>query len=217
MKSLQKQLPFIKGYSIAVIFSLSLLFIRVSKLDSIFFLFLIWNLFLACIPYAITTLLSFQNLYKNRFLFAIGFICWLAFLPNAPYILTDLQHIRLSTLHSVWFDVLLILSFAINGLIIGFASLRMMQEFLSNHFSNKTTSFIIHITLLLCGFGIYMGRILRWNSWDLLQNPTHILGDIFRRIISPIEHINTWAFTIGFGGFLIITYHLIRHYQKETI
>ncbi|MBW1294930.1 DUF1361 domain-containing protein [Aquimarina litoralis] len=217
MNYLQKQLPFIKGYCIAVFFSLILLFIRVAKLDSNFFLFLIWNLFLACIPYGITMLLSFEKIHKNRFLFGIGFISWLAFLPNAPYILTDLQHIRLSTLHSVWFDVLLILSFAINGLIIGFASLRTMQELLKKHFSNKTTSLIIHVVLLLCGFGIYMGRILRWNSWDLLQNPTHILGDIFRRIISPIEHINTWAFTIGFGGFLIITYHLIRHYQKETI
>ncbi|WP_405207853.1 DUF1361 domain-containing protein [Aquimarina sp. LLG6339-5] len=216
MNYLQKQLPFIKGFSVAVAFSITLLIIRVTKLDSVFFLFLIWNLFLACIPYGITTVLSFERIHKNRFLFGLGFIAWLAFLPNAPYILTDLQHIRLSSLHSVWFDVLLILSFAINGLIIGFASLRTMQRLLREHFSNKATNFIIHLTLLLCGFGIYMGRILRWNSWDLLQNPLHILGDIFRRIISPIEHIHTWVFSIGFGSFLIITYHLIQHYHKEN-
>ncbi|SEM19190.1 Uncharacterized membrane protein [Aquimarina amphilecti] len=216
INTFQKQLPFIKGFSIAIAFSITLLLIRVIRLESNFYLFLIWNLFLACIPYGITVVLSFGKLKENRFIFGLGFILWLAFLPNAPYILTDLQHIRLSTLHSVWFDVLLILSFAINGLIIGFASLRIMQKLLNNHFSKKTTNLLIHITLLLCGFGIYMGRILRWNSWDLIQNPLHILGDIFRRIISPIEYIHTWVFTLGFGCFLIITYHLIQHYHKEN-
>ncbi|AXT50919.1 DUF1361 domain-containing protein [Aquimarina sp. BL5] len=216
MNTIHKQLPFIKGFSIAVTFSLILLFIRIIKLESNFFLFLVWNLFLACIPYGVTTILSFNKIHKNRFLFGLGFICWLVFLPNAPYILTDLQHIRVSTLHSVWFDVLLILSFAINGLIVGFASLRTMQELLQTHFSKKATNFITHLTLLLCGFGIYMGRVLRWNSWDLLQNPMNILGDIFQRIIFPIEHINSWAFTLGFGGFLIITYHLFYHYNKEN-
>jgi len=216
MNTINQQLPFIKGFSISVLFSILLLLIRVSKVESYFFLFLIWNLFLACIPYGITTILSFNKIHQNRFLFGIGFICWLAFLPNAPYILTDLQHIRLSTLQSVWFDVLLILSFAINGLIVGFASLRTMQGLLQKHFSKKTTNLITYLTLLLCGFGIYMGRILRWNSWDLIQNPMDVLGDIFQRIIFPIEHINTWAFTIGFGSFLIITYRLIQHYQKEN-
>ncbi|WP_299442299.1 DUF1361 domain-containing protein [uncultured Aquimarina sp.] len=215
MNIINQQLPFIKGFSIAVLFSILLLLIRISKVESYFFLFLVWNLFLACIPYGITTILSFRKIHQNRFLFGIGFVCWLAFLPNAPYILTDLQHIRLSSLQSVWFDVLLILSFAINGLIVGFASLRTMQKLLQEHFSKKTTNLITHLTLLLCGFGIYMGRILRWNSWDLIQNPMDVLGDIFQRIIFPIEHINTWAFTIGFGSFLIITYRLIQHYQKE--
>ncbi|WP_378183281.1 DUF1361 domain-containing protein [Aquimarina sp. SS2-1] len=216
MNSFQKQVPFIKGFSIAVAFSVVLLLIRIMRVESYFFLFLVWNLFLACIPYGVTTLLSFSKIHKNKFLFAIGFIFWLAFLPNAPYILTDLQHIRLSTLHSVWFDVLLILSFAINGLIIGYASLRTMQELLYQYFSKKTTYFIVHLTLFLSGFGIYMGRILRWNSWDLIQNPLDILGDIFQRVIFPIEHINTWSFTVGFGGFLIITYHLIHYYTQEN-
>ncbi|MHA7059985.1 DUF1361 domain-containing protein [Aquimarina sp. M1] len=216
MNLLYKQLPFIKGFSLAVAFSILLLCIRIMKLESSFFLFLVWNLFLACIPYGITTLLSVKKIHQNQFLFGLGCICWLAFLPNAPYILTDLQHIRLSNSHAVWFDVLLILSFAINGLIIGFASLQTMQELLRKYFSQSITHFIIHLTLLSCGFGIYLGRILRWNSWDLLQNPMNILEDIFQRIISPTAHINTWAFTIGFGGFLIINYHLIRYYQKEN-
>ncbi len=213
METIYRQLPFIKGIVTSIGFGLALLLIRIIKTDSVYYLFLVWNLFLACVPYAITLLLSFGKV--NRFIFWSGFIIWLAFLPNSPYILTDLQHIRLSTLQSVWFDVLLILSFAINGLIMGFASLWIMQKLLCERFSKKTTQIITYLILLLCGFGIYLGRVLRWNSWDILQNPIGILSDILKRVLFPMQHINTWAFTIGFGGFLIITYRLIQYYHEQ--
>ncbi len=213
METIYRQLPFIKGIVTSIGFGLALLLIRIIKTDSVYYLFLVWNLFLACVPYVITLLLSFGKV--NRFIFWSGFIIWLAFLPNSPYILTDLQHIRLSTLQSVWFDVLLILSFAINGMIMGFASLWIMQKLLCERFSKKTTQIITYLILLLCGFGIYLGRVLRWNSWDILQNPIGILSDILKRILFPMQHINTWAFTIGFGGFLIITYRLIQYYHEQ--
>lgn len=213
MNTIYKQLPFIKGFTISVGFSFILLLIRIIKTDSIYYLFLVWNLFLACIPYLVTFLLGIKT--TNRFVFWLGFTIWLAFLPNAPYILTDLQHIRISTLQTIWFDVLLILSFAINGMIIGFVSLQMMQKLLQAQFSKLKTHIIINATLLLCGFGIYLGRVLRWNSWDILQNPLEILSDILKRVLFPIEHINTWAFTIGFGFFLIITYRLIQYCQEN--
>ncbi len=213
MNKIYKQMPFIKGFTASASFGLLLLLIRIMKTDSVFFLFLVWNLFLACIPYGITILLSLGKI--HRIVFWLGFITWLTFLPNSPYILTDLQHIRLSTLQSVWFDVLLILSFAINGMIIGFASLQMMQKLLRERLSKQTTNIITYTILLLCGLGIYLGRVLRWNSWDILQNPIGILSDIVKRILFPVEHINTWAFTIGFGGFLIITYQLIQYHQEK--
>ncbi len=214
MNIIEKQIPFIKLFLFSVTFSLILLLARIIKTDSFFYLFLVWNLFLACVPYSITLLLSLRK--TNRLIFWLGFAIWLVFLPNSPYILTDLQHIRVSTLQSVWFDVLLILSYAINGLIIGFASLRMMQELLRERFSVRITNTITYLILLLCGFGIYLGRVLRWNSWDILQNPMGILSDILRRVLFPIQHVNTWAFTIGFGGFLIITYRLFYQYKKEA-
>ncbi|WP_109851770.1 DUF1361 domain-containing protein [Aquimarina sp. AU58] len=214
MNIIEKQIPFIKLFTFSVTFSLLLLAIRILKTESSFYLFLVWNLFLACIPYGITILLSIRK--TNQIIFWLGFVIWLLFLPNSPYILTDLQHIRLSNLQSVWFDVLLILSFAINGLIIGFASLWMMQTLLLEKFSKKITNLFSYCILLLCGFGIYLGRVLRWNSWDILQNPSGILSDILKRVLFPAQHINTWAFTIGFGGFLIITYRMIQHYQEKN-
>lgn len=218
MKTLHHQLPFIKGFTIATTFSTLLLLIKIAETESTSFLFLVWNLFLGCIPYGITLVLSFKKIYKNRFLFGVGFLIWLVFLPNSPYILTDLQHIRvISTPQSVWFDVLMILSFAINGLLIGFASLQIMQQLLLENFSKRTTHFITSSTLLLCGFGIYLGRVLRWNSWDIIDSPMNILGDIAQRILFPMNHIKTWSFTIGFGGFLIITYYLIQYYQQLNL
>lgn len=208
MNALYQHSSFIKRFIVSVSFSLVLLCIRIVKTDSGFFLFLVWNLFLACIPYFITLLLSIKK-HHSLFFWPLFFV-WLIFLPNSPYILTDLQHIRISTLSLVWFDVLLILSFAINGLIIGFASLHMMQTSMYQYCSKKITRGFINISFILCGFGIYLGRVLRWNSWDILQNPIEIIGNIAKRIFFPIQHIDTWAFTLGFGIFLFITYQLTQ-------
>lgn len=214
MKTIYEQIPFIKGFAIAAGFSLLLLAIRILKTESIFFLFLVWNLFLASIPYAITFLLSFKSIAKYHLFFWLGFFVWLLFLPNAPYILTDLQHIRLSQFNTVWFDVLLITSFAINGLVIGLHSTRTMHLLLIEKTSKKYGAYIIYISLFLSGFGIYLGRVLRWNSWNVINDPVTLLSDIVRRIIHPIHHSNTWEFTFGFGGLLMVTYYLIRYYEK---
>lgn len=203
-----QQSKFIKRFTVSVAFGFLLLLIRVIKTDSIFFIFLVWNLFLASIPYGITFLLSLKRFHSLIFwpLFSV----WLLFLPNSPYILTDLQHLRISNLSSIWFDVLLLLSFAFNGLIIGFTSLQMMQSLLYQYCSKKVANGMIYISFILCGFGIYLGRVLRWNSWDILQDPLGIVADVAKRILLPIKHIDTWAFTLGFGIFLAITYQLTK-------
>ncbi len=96
--------------------------VRIKITGSYFFLFLVWNLFLALIPFAISTyLVSKPEISKVRlFLWAT---VWLLFLPNAPYIVTDLVHLKLHNPFWGWFDVLLLVSFAINGLLLYFLSL----------------------------------------------------------------------------------------------
>ncbi len=215
MNPLHEQLPFIKNFTASVIFSFILFLIRVIQTDSIYYLFLFWNLFLACIPYAIVLLLSIKK--TNTLLFWLGFLIWLAFLPNSPYILTDIQHIKNSTLHNIWFDALLIISIALNGLVIGFVSLRMMQTLLQEKFSVKIIQRLTHLILLLCGFGMYLGRVLRWNSWDIIHHPIEILSDITKRFVFPIHYIETWIFTMAFGGFLILTYRYIYNEEPRKL
>ena len=108
--------------SISIALSIVLLMVRMKLTHSFFYLFLVWNLFLAVIPFAISTyLISFPKLKKLGLL--IWFSVWLLFLPNAPYIVTDLIHLRLSDTHFIWLDILIVSSFACNGLLLFYLSI----------------------------------------------------------------------------------------------
>jgi uncharacterized membrane protein len=113
----------------------------------------------------------------------------------------------------IWFDLVLILSFAWTGLLFGFFSLWDIEQILLKSMK-KTTVRIISVMLLFMGsFGIYVGRYLRWNSWDIITEPFRLAYDIGDRLINPFEHPRTWGMTILMGTFLNILYwsfHLVR-------
>ncbi len=201
--------------TISMIFSIVLLMIRMKLNQSFFFLFLVWNLFLAVIPYAITTyLVSKSNIKKTTLLFYGGL--WLLFLPNAPYIITDLLHLRLSDKHFMWLDALLITSFAFNGIILFFLSLMDMECILKKFLNAKITLYIINTVCLLTGFGMYLGRFLRYNSWEILQHPAALFSDVITIIIQPGNHTEAWIFTGTFGIFLIVSFWLFKALKNLT-
>ena len=175
--------------------------------DTKVFLFLNWNLFLAFIPWALTSLVIIKSkLQKSRLTLFILLGSWLLFFPNAPYILTDLFHLRLESSMPIWFDLILILSFAWTGLLFGFLSLWDIEKILEN-FINRTLVKIITVGLLFLGsFGIYVGRFLIWNSWDILTEPFKLIYDIGDRFINPFNHPRTWGMTIFMGLFLNMIY-----------
>jgi uncharacterized membrane protein len=189
-----------------------LLMIRMKITQSFFLLFLVWNLFLATLPYLISTyLLTKEKL--NKPVFLILFICWLAVLPNAPYILTDLLHLR-SNESQVWLDMLIIVWFATNGMLLYFLSLRDMEVLLQKHFKIVHTTYIIISCSFLSGFGIYLGRILRWNSWDIIQDPWMLFQDLIQIVVAPSQHIEAWIFTFGFGAFLALGYTGFKQFKE---
>ena len=193
------------------LFCLTFSMVRFVYTDTRMFLFLNWNLFLASISWVLTTLLILKpRLRQSKFsLFAL--LCvWLLFFPNAPYILTDLFHLRLKLAMPVWFDLILILSFAWAGLLFGFLSLWDIELFLSRFIKRKYIT-SLSITLLFLGsFGIYIGRYLRWNSWDIISQPFALMYDIGDRIINPFSHPRAWGMTILMGIFLNILYWSFR-------
>jgi uncharacterized membrane protein len=186
-------------------FSFCLLILRIKIAHSFFYSFLIWNLFLAVIPFALTTILN--SFHKIRyFTFAVYFCIWLVFLPNAPYIVTDLVHLRHSSPKLIWLDVLMVNSFALSGLLFFYFSMEDMLKLATNFTTLKHTKCFSLLLCFLSAFGVYLGRFLRYNSWEVIQNPTPLLNSIIDSIVHPITNADCWLFTLVFGIFLNLGY-----------
>lgn len=184
------------------------------------FVFLTWNLFLAWIPFLLAFVLSEMNNNGTSRIKKVGvFAAWLLFFPNSPYILTDLFHLRLRSEVPLWFDLVLILSFAWNGLLLGYSSLMEIQKVLRTRLSAGVVSFFIAGLLVLCSFGIYLGRYPRYNSWDILTNPITLFSDILSMIMDPMNNTRMVGVTFFFSVFLMVSYWtlntMINHKQHE--
>tara|TARA_A100000171_G_C2106678_1_gene132677 strand:+ start:205 stop:870 length:666 start_codon:yes stop_codon:yes gene_type:complete len=190
--------------------SLFLLMVRLKITHSFFLLFLVWNLFLAMLPFCISFYLQQQENLKKWQLLGWSFL-WLLFLPNAPYIVTDLIHLKLNDGLIVLVDFVVITSFAIAGLLFYLTSVRDMEVLFQRNFSKKLKTIFFTMLPFLCGFGIYLGRFLRFNSWDIIQDPASLVVTVAKIIIFPASNWFAWAVTLGFGFFLWI---LIKGYKK---
>jgi uncharacterized membrane protein len=110
----------------------------------------------------------------------------------------------------IWFDLVLILSFAWTGLLFGFLSLYDIEKILRKYFSKPWVTFFSVGLIFLGSFGIYLGRYLRWNSWDMITEPYRILYDIKESITNPIANKRAWGMTFSMGMFLNIVYWSFR-------
>lgn len=173
------------------------------------FLFLIWNLFLAGIPYVLVQF-SFFEKSTNKWVFTAMTGLWLLFFPNAPYILTDLFHLSYNSSMPIWFDLVLILLYAWTGLLAGFFSLSRIEQKFNSLFRWKYTGVFSLALVFLSSFGIYLGRYLRFNSWDLFQRPSSLMGQVADRFIHPMDHPRTWGFTVFMGMMLSLFYFSLK-------
>ena len=194
-------------------FTLFLLAIRAGFTKRPEYLFLLWNLFLAWVPYAISELLTVTN---NRKWYFIGIPAWLAFFPNAPYIITDFYHLRQHDYAPIWVDVALLFWTAGSGLLLGLLSIRNMEKILSGYFSNKVIEAAIHVVLFASAFGIYAGRYLRWNSWDLVTDPHSIARDIKQLLLHPADNFRTAGITLTFGALMTTCYIIMKKLREKS-
>jgi uncharacterized membrane protein len=139
-------------------------------------------------------------------------IVWLIFFPNAPYLLTDFQHLSDAGGNvPLWFDVVLMIWFAWTGLLLGIASLYLMQEIVADTFNPLIGWIFVVGATTFSSVGVFLGRFLRWNSWDLLYDPIPIARDMASIVRHPITNIPTYVFTILFTLlflFIYLTIHL---------
>lgn len=186
------------------IVSITLLLVRMWFTGSFLFWFLAWNLLLAWIPLELIFWLK-NRLNRQPWLTIPNIIltaAWLLFLPNSFYIMTDVIHLQSRGDISIMYDAVMILSYVICGLILGYINLYMMHTMLMEKISRKRAHGAIAFVLVLSSFAIYLGRYLRWNTWDVLVSPAGLLFDVSERLINPILHIQTYAITLVFFIFL---------------
>jgi uncharacterized membrane protein len=176
---------------------------------------LVWNLFLAWIPCVLA--LGVYDGYRRgaaRFPLIAGGVLWLLFFPNAPYIVTDLKHLRTWEGAPIWFDVVLVSAAAWAGLALGFVSLYLMQAVVRRLVGAVNAWVFVVVVLALSSFGIYLGRFQRWNSWDVFTSPGRMADSIWPHLAQPHQHPRTVAVTILFTAFLGATYLVFYSFAR---
>ena len=192
-------------------FSILLLMIRILTSHRLSYAFLAWNLLLAYLPLLIANWLSrHEFVMRNKVTFILAISAWLLFMPNSFYILTDLFHLNSSDKHRPWFDLTLILSFAWNGILFGIISIWKMEMLLKRTKGLVASTLLIFTVMWLNAFGVYIGRFLRFNSWDIIFNPFPLLTEIGEMIMNPGDYKGAWTMSLCFACFMIILYYTIK-------
>jgi uncharacterized membrane protein len=214
LKYYQRLIPFLT-LAFAGAICCSLVAFRIHHTDRYYFLFLIWNLFLAFIPYVISTYMVVRKEQFSLLKLLPFYFAWLLFFPNAPYILTDMLHLEARDEIGIWYDMGLILSFAVTGLMIGYLSLIDIFEIAKTKV-NKSAAWLLTIFNITAGsFGVYVGRYLRYNSWDLIVCPKPLFLDIATRILHPMAHPKTIGVTLIFSGILITGFIVLQQLSNR--
>jgi uncharacterized membrane protein len=202
---------FQRWFVASILFSIVLMVARIVVSGNLIFTFLLWNLFLAFVPYAVSNWLSRNTkVVQNRLMFCAVFVVWLLFIPNSFYIITDLFHLgRFVDMH-LWFDLTMILSFAWNGILLGVLSVRQMEKIMEAFLSKRTKMLFIYVVMFLNALGVYIGRYLRFNSWDVVTDPSLIIKEVLNLVMHPIEYKYVWSMIICFSVFMTLLYFVTR-------
>jgi uncharacterized membrane protein len=195
----------------ASVVSVALVVARIAWTRQIVYGFLIWNLFLAWLPlaFALFAADTYREGAKQTWRFYVLTGAWLLFFPNAPYIFTDLIHLTRRFSGHFWVDLVLILLCALTGLVVGFLSMFLMQSVVTRMFGRLVSWFFIAFVAALSGVGIYVGRFMRFNSWDIVVQPISLLQEIASWVGSPVANGSSVAFSALFAIFLFIAYVML--------
>jgi len=181
-----------KSFLILSLLCSVLLFVRSYRTDFYMGFGLFWNLFLAWIPLFFALVARRLKYKRYTSLFFVG--CWLLFFPNAPYIITDLVHLQSLDQNLWWYDSLGIFMAAFTGLLIGIYSIQIIHNLLNSFYNRAVSWLLIFGSMLLSGFGIYLGRFSRLNSWDIISNPLYLVKICIRDLQNPLAMKTTLLF-----------------------
>jgi uncharacterized membrane protein len=200
--------------NLACLISVLLVVARVAYSDTGRHTGLVWNLFLAWIPFMLAYfahLVSWRRATLYLIIPLIAFL-WLIFFPNAPYMLTDLQDLSRRTFDApLWYDVIIVVWCSWTGMLLGVISLYLMQDIIIRRFGHLTGWIFVFVISGMSSFGIYIGRFVRLNSWDILQNPTEAAQVILGIVIDPSMRLA--AFTALYTVFFMFVFLLLYSFS----
>lgn len=198
------------------IVSLGLLLFRIISTGKYRYWFLSWNLLLAWIPLVVAIILikKLQSSRWKAWQATVLSAIWLFFLPNSFYLITDYIHLHESKEISLLFDVVLMGMFSFLGFFLGFLALSLVHDELEKRFNARRSVAMVLVVILLSSFAIYLGRYLRWNSWDIVVNPLGITIDIVDRLLRPLNHMQTFTTTLLFFVSISSFYFCMRKFTK---
>lgn len=222
LRNEHRQVAVLATLAFATAVCIAMLAARIFYSSSRAHLHMIWNLFLAWLP--MLAALTIYNLCKRdrrpaRLLIAPCAFLWLIFFPNAPYMVTDLLHLGPSGDIPMWYDLLMLSAFAWTGIFLGLVSLYLMQTLMRRSAGTAAGWLFALGVLALTGFGVYLGRFPRWNSWDILFNADILLADIWARMQDPLTHPRTIVFSGLFSLCVTAMYLMLSamiHLRPET-
>lgn len=193
--------------------SIALLLLRVKITHSTFLLFLIWNLLLAIIPYILSSNIL-ENFFKKnkKFQNAVSIFTWFLFIPNSFYILTDFTHLHYTTGFQFGLDMLIISCFSSAGFYAGLLSIHQIHKLSIAKYGNQIGHFFIMAISFLSAFGIYLGRILRFNSWDILSKPMQLAYHSIHSLFS----LETIIYTFQIGTIILISYYIFYYWKQNN-
>lgn len=168
--------------------------------------FLLWNVFLAGFPAALALLADRLHATGARGATLGVLALWLLFLPNAPYVLTDFVHLEARAPVPLWYDIALLGTASLAGLALGAASLARVHAIVRTEAGPRAALVAVLGASLASGYGIYLGRFARLNSWDLALHPLAVLSRAAPPFYEPLEHWRAWAVTLVFGALTAASY-----------
>jgi len=194
------------------------------------YLYLVWNLFLAIVPYVIAAVGAVLAARASegrgrRLVAAAAALLWLAFYPNAPYIFTDFIHVFNRTfLRSapsewiglnalIWYDIIMNAAFAFAGHFMGLVSMWLVQDCVARAWGRFASRVLVGVAIVLAGFGIYLGRFSRLNSWDVIFSAGQVLDEVVEALADP----KAVMFSLAFSTFIFMTYASLTLFKRLSV
>jgi uncharacterized membrane protein len=193
----------------------ALLLVRGWYAHGLRFRFLAWNLVLAVVPALAAAAMARADRRRQTVLVALWGVVWLLFLPNAPYLITDLVHLQPRPPVPYWFDIGIFAAFAGAGVLAAFSSFGDVQRVASRRFGRWAGWAVVGMASFAAGFGIELGRMGRWNSWDVLTQPGDLLREVLARVVDPWAHPRAFAVAMLYGSVLLFGYVAVRVLVSE--